>query len=89
MPRPCRVGEVGGCGPGQSTRVPSAASLRHFSASPETHRRLSPELRGEILQAPGPTRRCNRRYGSPSLLPAARLTFVVTTDLCRYARRAL
>jgi hypothetical protein len=40
--------------PAKITRVPSAESFRVISASPETHRRLSPELRGGILQAPWP-----------------------------------
>jgi hypothetical protein len=39
--------------PGQNTKVPSAASPRVFSTSPETHRRLSPGHRGGILQASG------------------------------------
>ena len=39
------------------TSAPSATSLRGISASPEAHRRLSPELRGGILQAPWPNSR--------------------------------
>jgi hypothetical protein len=40
--------------PARAAGVPSGASLRVFSASPGTHRRLSPDLRGGILQAPWP-----------------------------------
>ena len=56
MPTTCsalRVDDLGGCTRPEH-RGPVAASLRVFSASPETHRRLSPELRGGILQAPWP-----------------------------------
>ena len=53
MPRPCELVRWVAA-PNQSAMVPSAESLRLFSASPETHRRLSPELRGGILQAPCP-----------------------------------
>jgi len=48
MPRLCELASWVPA-PGQSTRVPSAASLRLFSASPETQRRLSPGLRSGIL----------------------------------------
>ena len=53
MPRPCELARWV-APPSQSTWAPPAASLRLFSASPENHRRLSPELRGGILQAPWP-----------------------------------
>ena|GEM_PF-2156011 len=53
MPRPCGLARWVAA-PGQRTRVPSAESLRVFSASPEAYRRLSPGLSGGILQAPWP-----------------------------------
>ena len=40
--------------PRQRTGVPSAASVRVLTTSPETHRRLSPEFPRRILQAPWP-----------------------------------
>lgn len=49
MPSRCGLPGWLAAQPGQSTRVPLAQSLRVFGASPESHRRLSPELRGGIL----------------------------------------
>ena len=51
MATPCRLARWVAAS-GQSTAVPPPESLRVFSASPETHHRLSPGLRGEILQLP-------------------------------------
>ena len=53
MPRPCKSARWVSA-PNRSTRIPSPMSLRVFSASPETHRRLCPGLRGGILQGPWP-----------------------------------
>ena len=50
MPRPCALARWVAA-PRQSTKVRPAESLRLFGASPEAHRRLSPEFRGERLQA--------------------------------------
>jgi len=74
-----RVGEVGGYTrpehPGPVSTV--TASLQH--ASPETHRRLSPESRGGILQAPWPIMRLQPTpwiaVAFPNLLAARLILF--------------